>query len=310
MPHFRPQGRLIADGRGHAPEQRRDFRARLGEAEDVVDEEQHVLALIVAEVFRDRQCGKRHSQSGAGRLVHLTVDQRGLIDDAGFAHLQVQVIAFAGALSDAGKNRIAAVMRGDIVNELLDDHGLSDAGASEESDLPTLGIWFQEVDHFDPCFQNFGLGLLLGKRGGRSMDGPRGLRLNRPLTVHGFAEHIDQSAQGLRPHRHGDWASRVLDIHATDKTFCSGHGDRAHPVFAEMLGHFQRQMDLGPAGLRVLRSIHPNRIVDLRQVSIRKFRIDNRPYDLNDLPCTHRTPLICRFSAMPRRRRQCPSIPS
>src|SRR5262249_58732636 len=44
-PHVGGKRRLIADRGGDAAEQRRHLRARLGDAEDVVDEEQHVLAL-------------------------------------------------------------------------------------------------------------------------------------------------------------------------------------------------------------------------------------------------------------------------
>ena len=43
--HLGGQRRLVADGAGRAAEQRRHFGARLREAEDVVDEEQHVLVL-------------------------------------------------------------------------------------------------------------------------------------------------------------------------------------------------------------------------------------------------------------------------
>ena len=80
--HLGGQGRLVADGRGHAPQERRDLRARLGEAEDVVDEEQHVLALLVAEVLGHGQAGQAHAQARARRLVHLAVDQGGLVDDS------------------------------------------------------------------------------------------------------------------------------------------------------------------------------------------------------------------------------------
>src|SRR5262249_30176957 len=45
--HLGRERRLIAHGRRNTAEQRRHFRTRLGEAEDVVDEEQHVLALFV-----------------------------------------------------------------------------------------------------------------------------------------------------------------------------------------------------------------------------------------------------------------------
>ena len=54
--HLGRQRRLVADCARHAPEQRRDLGARLDEAEDVVDEQQHVLALL-AEVLRDRERG-------------------------------------------------------------------------------------------------------------------------------------------------------------------------------------------------------------------------------------------------------------
>ena len=73
--HVGGQRRLIADRRGNAAEQRRHFRARLGEAEDVVDEEQHVLALI-AEILGDGEAGQRDAHARARRLVHLAEHQR------------------------------------------------------------------------------------------------------------------------------------------------------------------------------------------------------------------------------------------
>ena len=68
--------RLIADGGGHAAEERGDLGAGLGEAEDVVDEEEHVLALLVAEVLGDGERGEADAGARAGRLVHLPVHQR------------------------------------------------------------------------------------------------------------------------------------------------------------------------------------------------------------------------------------------
>jgi hypothetical protein len=48
--HFLLQVRLVTHGAGEAAEEGRYFRTGLGEAEDVVDEEQYVAALI-AETF-------------------------------------------------------------------------------------------------------------------------------------------------------------------------------------------------------------------------------------------------------------------
>ena len=55
-------------------------------------------------------------------------------------HLAPQVVALTGALADAGEDGIAAVLRGDVVDQLLNQHGLADAGAAEQADLAALGI--------------------------------------------------------------------------------------------------------------------------------------------------------------------------
>src|SRR5687768_17688723 len=59
------------------------------EAEDVVDEEQDVLALLVAEVLRGGERRERHAQPRPRRLGHLAEDERRLLDDARLLHLVV-----------------------------------------------------------------------------------------------------------------------------------------------------------------------------------------------------------------------------
>ncbi len=163
--HVGRERRLIADRRRNAAEKRRDFRARLGEAEDIVDEEEHVLALV-AEIFGDRQAGQRDAGAGARRLVHLAIDQRAfrargraamflrVLIDLGLDHLVIEVVAFAGALADAGEDRIAAMRLGDIVDELHDQHGLADARAAEQADLAALGIRREQIDDLDAGLQD------------------------------------------------------------------------------------------------------------------------------------------------------------
>src|SRR3546814_10598212 len=59
-------------------EQRRHFRTRLRKAEDVVDEEEHVLAFLIAEIFGDRQARQRNARTRTRRLVHLAEHERNL----------------------------------------------------------------------------------------------------------------------------------------------------------------------------------------------------------------------------------------
>ena len=88
--HLGCQRRLVTDGGGHAAQQRGDLGTRLREAEDVVDEQKDVLS-AVAEVLRLGQTGQTDAQARSRRLVHLAVDQAGLVDDARLGHLEVQV---------------------------------------------------------------------------------------------------------------------------------------------------------------------------------------------------------------------------
>ena len=85
----------------------------------------HVLVAFVAEIFRHRERGERDTQTRAGRLVHLAVNQRDLrfakvllVDDAGFAHFMIKIVAFARPLAHAGENGETAVPLGDVVDQL------------------------------------------------------------------------------------------------------------------------------------------------------------------------------------------------
>jgi peptide chain release factor 1 len=147
LAHLGEERRLISDGGRHAAEQRRHLRPCLGETEDIVDEEQHVLPFRVAEVFGDGQRRKADAETRAGWLGHLSVDQRRArlrhvlhVDDAGLLEFEPQIVAFARAFTDTAKHGDTAVLQGDVVNQLHDDDGLADAGAAEEANLASLEV--------------------------------------------------------------------------------------------------------------------------------------------------------------------------
>ena len=73
--HFVGERRLVTDGGRRAAEERGHFGTGLGETENVVDEEQHVLVLLVAEILGHRERGEGDAHTGARRLVHLAVNE-------------------------------------------------------------------------------------------------------------------------------------------------------------------------------------------------------------------------------------------
>ena len=104
--HVGGEGGLVTDSGGDTAEEGRHLGAGLGEAEDVVDEEEHVLALDITEVLGDGEGGEGDARARAGGLVHLAVDEGGLgaaleLDDTGVHHLVVKVVALTRALADA-----------------------------------------------------------------------------------------------------------------------------------------------------------------------------------------------------------------
>src|SRR5260370_20550994 len=101
-------------------------------------------------------------------MGHLAVDQCGFalrqvleINNTGLLKLHPEVVALAGALAYSGEDREAAVLAGNVVDELLDDDGLADAGSAEEADLATLEVGLDEVDDLNAGLEHLFLGGLL-----------------------------------------------------------------------------------------------------------------------------------------------------
>ena len=89
----------------------------------------------------------------------------GLVDDVlagvadlGLLHFQPEVVAFAGALADAGEDRVAAVLLGDAGDQLLDDDGLAEARAAEQAGLAAADERGEQVDDLDAGLEDLGLG--------------------------------------------------------------------------------------------------------------------------------------------------------
>ena len=194
LAHLVGQGGLVAHGGGHTAQQGGHLAARLDEAEDVVDEQQHVFVLHVPEVLGHGQPRQGHPQTHAGGLVHLAEDQGGLAGHAALPHLPPKVVALPGALAHAGENGVAAVLHGHVVNQLLNEHGFAHAGPAEQADFAATGIGLQQVDHLDARLQNLHRGALLLEGGGLAVDGAhRGALGHRAAAVNGLAQHVEHT---------------------------------------------------------------------------------------------------------------------
>ncbi len=282
------------------PEQCRHLGPRLGETKDVVDEEQYVLALLVAEIFGEGQAGKPDARARPRRLVHLAIDQRRLgarpidVDDPRFHHLVIEVVALARALADPGEHRVAAMRLGDVVDQFHDDHGLADPGAAEQADFAALGVGRQQVDHLDPGDQDLGLGRLVDESGRRPVDRQAAVGLDRAALVDRLADDVEDAAQSLRADRHRDRSVSVDHLGTAHQSVGGVHRHRAHDILAELLRHFE---DQGAAGI-----VDRQRIEDRRQFAV-EVDIDDGADDLGDgadAVCGHVQQCPCPISILQR----------
>src|SRR3954469_19021401 len=203
LAHLRLERRLVTDLRRHASQQRRDLGPRLDEAEDVVDEEEHVGALLVAEVLRHRQARQGHAHTRTRRLVHLAEDEHRVLDDARLGHLEPEVVALARALAHAAERGQARVLLGDVADQLLDEHGLADARAAEQADLAATRVGREQVDDLDAGDEDRGFGRLVDEGRGRGVDRGEHVRTDRAALVDRLADDVENAAERLRADRHG-----------------------------------------------------------------------------------------------------------
>jgi hypothetical protein len=288
--HLVRQRRLITDGGGRASEQSGYFRTRLREAEDVIDEEQHVLVLLVAEIFRHRQGGKRDAHAGARRLVHLAVDERDLgfgevllIDNAGLGHFVVKVVALARALTHPGEHRVTAVGLRDVVDELHDHDRLADARTAEGADLAALGEGRDQVDDLDAGFENLGIGVLVDQRGRGAMDRVFLREIDRPLAVDGLARDVENTTEHAFANRHGDRSARIENGHTAHEAFGGRHRDRARDTGADVLLHFQGQQLLHACR----GELDGQGLIDRRDRILRELHVNDGADDLDDFAGVH-----------------------
>ena len=166
-----------------------------------------------------------------------------LIDDARFLEFEPEIIAFASALADTGEYGDAAVLHGEIVDELLDDDGFADACAAEETNFAAAEIGFEKIDDLDAGLEHFKASRLFFVGGGFAMDGHVRVRDDGTTLIYGFAQDVEHAAESCAADGDGDGNAQAFRFHATDQAFGGLHGDGAHAAFADVLSGFADDVD-------------------------------------------------------------------
>ncbi len=139
---------------------------------------------------------------------------------------------------------------GDVVDELLDEHGLAHAGAAEQADLAALGVRREQVDHLDAGDEDRRIGRLVDEQRRRGVDRRAQVCADRAALVDRLADDIEDAPQRRGADGHLDLAAGVGHGLAARQAVGRIHGDGAHGVLAEMLGDFEHKALAVVAGLQ------------------------------------------------------------
>jgi hypothetical protein len=94
------------------------------------------------------------------------------------------------------------VLLGEVVDELLNQNGLADAGAAEQACLAATDVGLEQVDGLDAGLEDLGLGGELVETGRGMVDGVELLHLGHGLAVDGLAHDVPNAAKRLGADRH------------------------------------------------------------------------------------------------------------
>ena len=278
-PHLRLKRRLIAHGARHSAKERGYLGARLCETEYVVNEEKHIPASLIPKILRHRKSGQPHAHSCPGRFVHLAEHHHGLLNHSGLCHFMIQIIALSGPFPDAGEDRISAVFRRNIGDQLLNQNGLAYSRAAEQPNLAALLIRAEQINHLDSGFQNFRARGLLQKFRRPSVNRSPGGCGRRRHSINRLSQNIEHSSKRFVSYRHRNRTSGSFCSHAPPQAVRGSHRNTSYGIVSQMLRHFDGQL---PAFFnRAVRGFrYTDRVIDCRKFSSLKTDIQNGAYNL------------------------------
>jgi len=153
----------------------------------------------------------------------------------------------------AAEHRHAAVLQGDVVNQLHDDDGLADAGTAEETDLAPCRYGSSRSMDLDAVSNIFrSVELILERRRG-PVNRTAFLRLHRTVReVHRLARGRSVRGRASRDRRAPRSVAEIDGVHSASKAVGRLHRDRA-TRFSPVLATSAMDTGAGRAPLRVHR---------------------------------------------------------
>ena len=193
-------------------------------------------------------------------------------------HFEEQVRSLTGALTNTGEHRHTTVLGGHSGNHFLDEHGLSNTGTTEETNLSTLHIRSEQVNDLDARLEHGGAWLELVEVWSRTVNVPTLFNALNNRHVEWLAEHVEHVTKHCVADRHRDATTGVANGSSAEESIGWLHADATNASLANLLGDFCGDGYL----LAIKLDVHLNRAIDFWQCVWWKLGVNHRSGDCDD----------------------------
>ena len=175
------------------------------------------------------------------------------------------------------------MLLGEIVDELLNQNGLADAGAAEQTRLAATDVGLEQVDGLNAGLEDLGLGGELVEMRCRVMDGIVLIDLGHGLAVDRLAHNIPNAAEGLGADGHLHRCAGVDRDDAALQAVGRRHGDGTNNTAGKLRLNLQDGADVTHRRIGLDRE----RVVDRGDSAI-ELNVDDGADDTDDTSLTGR----------------------
>ena len=138
-----------------------------------------------------------------------------IANHTGFNHFPKQVVSFTSTLTYPGKYRKTVLFLGNIVDQFLNKHSLPYTSTTEQANLTTFTVWFQQVDNFDTCIEHLLYSSQIFKFRGFAVNGISTGTIQLLHSVNRVTNNIHQTAFNLFSYRHSNRSAQRINFHAS-----------------------------------------------------------------------------------------------
>ena len=176
----------------------------------------------------------------------------------------------------------------EVVDELLDKHRLTHAGAAEQAGLAAADIGLEQVDSLDAGLEDLSLCRELVKRRCGMVNRVVGVDLGHLLAVNRLAHDVPDATERALAHRHLHGGAGINDLEPALEAVGGGHGNAANNVAGQLALDLKDGADVTDGRVDVNRQ----RVVDVRhaifELDVHNGADDSRDAtDAGSVRCVH-----------------------